>query len=636
MIDAGQIKTQLAARAESVARALFPNGKRVGQEWCVGSTAGEPGQSLKVHLSGEKAGLWADFAAGKSGDLLDLYCAVRGVALNEALTWAKNFLGIHEPQLQRASKFAETPVEYRKPQVKNLTMPRNAVLDYLTRERGLSAETIKAFQVGAQTEHSFAAKSGRHSCPAVVFPFKAAASGELKFVKYLGTERPDGKKLIDAEAGCEPILFGWQAFPANARAVVIVEGEINAMTWHQYGIPAVATPFGAGKDSKHRWIASEWEQLQRFEVIYLNFDQDAPGREAVADLIERLGRHRCRVVPEMPDGHKDVNDCLRAGMSAEQMRALIEESDSCDPDELRSAVAFTDQVIEQFYPDEGTHTGVAVPLAGFGDKFRFRLGEMTIVTGYRGHGKTEAINLIMNSALAHGERGLIASLEMKAPVLLKRAVRQLTAQRLPSREYIRQVMTWYFDRLWLFDHVGRVTADKIFEVFEYAWRRYGVTFFVIDSLMKCGIRGDDLDGQDAFADRAANFAKQFNAHVLLVAHGRKDGTEENPPDNNGVKGSGGITDQADNVLAIWRNKARERAQAKVSIGEPLTREEQGALDGADGAWVVQKQREGEGELPFMPFWFDPDSKQMLSRGQAVQVFVPFLQEGHEYAFTPEF
>ena len=71
MKGAGEIKEMLHAQAEAVAAYLLPNGKRQGSEWCAGSVSGEPGHSLKVHLTGSKAGIWADFAEGKGGDLLD-------------------------------------------------------------------------------------------------------------------------------------------------------------------------------------------------------------------------------------------------------------------------------------------------------------------------------------------------------------------------------------------------------------------------------------------------------------------------------------------------------------------------------------------------------------------------------------
>lgn len=65
MMTAKMVAQQLSRRAEEIARHLLPNGKRNGAEWCVGSTSGVEGQSLKVHLTGEKAGVWSDFATGE-------------------------------------------------------------------------------------------------------------------------------------------------------------------------------------------------------------------------------------------------------------------------------------------------------------------------------------------------------------------------------------------------------------------------------------------------------------------------------------------------------------------------------------------------------------------------------------------
>ncbi len=60
-------------KAEAVVKQLLPQGKRHGKEWCVGSIMGEPGQSLKICLEGEKKGRWSDFATKEGGDLLDLW-----------------------------------------------------------------------------------------------------------------------------------------------------------------------------------------------------------------------------------------------------------------------------------------------------------------------------------------------------------------------------------------------------------------------------------------------------------------------------------------------------------------------------------------------------------------------------------
>lgn len=630
--DAGQISRMLAERAESIATSLFPNGQREGAEWCVGSVDGEKGKSLKVHLRGDKAGKWADFATGQGGDLLDLYCAVKGADLPTALKWAKELLSIREPQFYRDPTAA--PKTYQKPKpAQGTRVPKSAVLEYLTQQRGLNAETIADFQIAEVESYTFRREDV--TCPAIVFPFKA--DGEVKLLKYLGTKRTDeGKKLIDTSPQAEPVLFGWQAFradePTKAREVVICEGEINAMSWHQYYVNALATPFGAGGGRKHDWINSEWERLSQFERIYLNFDQDKAGREAVAELSQRLGRHRCFVVPPMPDGCKDINDCLFAGVRGLAIHDLLKASATADPEELRAAVEYTDAVIEEFYPTDERAAGIETPIEALRGKFARRMGEMTIVTGYTGHGKTLLLSWFDLNTMAQGERVCVASFEMRAPVWLKRMVRQATAKREPSTEYIRQVMDWTRDRLWLFDKVGQASRARVLEVFEYAFRRYGVRFFVIDSLMKLDISEDDYAQQTEFANRVANFANEHNVHVTLVAHPRKDDDDEKPAGIQGVKGSNGLINQAHNLLSQWRNKPKENALQKLSAGEDISNSEEKAMKGADAVLLIDKQREGEGWIGRIRMAFDPDSMQYLDEGAYARPVVKFREpEGMAYA-----
>jgi hypothetical protein len=93
--DARQIKESLHNRVGALAQYLFPNGKRDGAHWCVGSIGGEPGKSFKICIAGEKAGLWGDFAdSGKhSNGLLDLWAAARNVDFKTALREAAQWLG---------------------------------------------------------------------------------------------------------------------------------------------------------------------------------------------------------------------------------------------------------------------------------------------------------------------------------------------------------------------------------------------------------------------------------------------------------------------------------------------------------------------------------------------------------------
>jgi twinkle protein len=51
----------------------FQAGARKARNGVRARPAAKRDESLKVHLTGDKAGIWQDFATGEGGDLLDLW-----------------------------------------------------------------------------------------------------------------------------------------------------------------------------------------------------------------------------------------------------------------------------------------------------------------------------------------------------------------------------------------------------------------------------------------------------------------------------------------------------------------------------------------------------------------------------------
>ena len=88
------ILDRLAGDTPALCKQLLPNGHREGQEWRCGSVNGEPGKSLGVHLTGGKAGVWSDFAAGEGGDILDLIQKCLNLDKAQAVRWGKDWLRI--------------------------------------------------------------------------------------------------------------------------------------------------------------------------------------------------------------------------------------------------------------------------------------------------------------------------------------------------------------------------------------------------------------------------------------------------------------------------------------------------------------------------------------------------------------
>ena len=588
---AKEVSRQLAQRAEDIARYLLPNGKKSGAEWRVGSIEGESGESLGVHLTGEKSGVWSDFANGASGDLLDLWVATRHLTLAEAIKEATRYLGISLPKFE-----AHKPANFIRPKPKDVTelLLSSPVMNYLINERKLTVETLSTYKIGERGSE-------------IMFPYWR--NSELIFIKYLKLERLGDKKQMFVEANCEPCLFGWHLIPPDARTMAICEGEIDAMTLYQYGLPALSVPFGGGGGDKQRWLEYEFDRLAIFDRIYLCLDADKEGLIATRELVERLGRHRCHIV-KLP--HKDANECLQANIPREILQQCFEVAKTLDPEELKSAGEFIEQVIDEFYPAPGVHLGYDAPWEKTQGKILFRPDELSVWTGINGHGKSQFLGQIILHAMQQGARVCIASLELKPKRLLMRLTRQASALAEPTEEYIRAIHTWYEDKLWLFDLVGTAKSKRLLEVFLYARQRYNIDVFVIDSFMKLDIAEDDYKAQKALMEQLCDFKNQHGCHIHIVVHPRKGADESHPPGKLDNKGTGAISDLADNCFTIWRNKYKEELLQCQASGVALKPKELEYLIGADCKWCCDKQRNGDWEGKF-GFWFHAGSLQYLNK-----------------------
>jgi len=579
-MDIKKYASLLAERVEDVVKLLYPNGKKVGNEWCVGDIDGSEGQSLRIHLGGEKAGVFCDFAnPDYSGDLVELWRLKKGISIFEALKEIKSFLGVRDPEMITPKKKKFKPVKRNE----NIVLPRTKVKEYL-HGRGLSDKTLAAYRIGDLYGDTIA------------FPY--IRENELYNVKYLKVERDErGKKKTWQEANAMPCLFGWQAIPDSARSVCLTEGEIDAMTMYEYGFPALSIPIGGGSGLKHSWVEYEWNYLERFDTIYLMMDNDSTGQDSVAELIDRLGRHRCHIV-NLP--FKDPNDCLRSGMTAESIQAFINMAETYDPEELRAAVDFLPDVINEFYPADGVAPGFDLPFKAAKGKIRIRYSELSVWTGINSHGKSQCLGHVTIGGIAQGEKFCIASLELKPAKLLRRMTIQATGKKKPSIQEITECQDWFDERVWLFDLTGTAKVDKLLSVFEYARKRYGVRQFIIDSLMKCGIGEDDYRGQKQFIERLCDFVNEHNCHIHLVAHSRKHDNETHKPNKLDVKGTGAITDLAHNCFTVWRNKEKEKEIKALHARSGLTKEQMveayEKLQQEADVWLIcDKQREGDWE-----------------------------------------
>lgn len=175
--------------------------------------------------------------------------------------------------------------------------------------------------------------------------------------------------------------------------LIITEGHLDALAFMSVGFQAVTSiPDGApGKPSeddplpkaKYAYLADIRDDVQAWPSVILATDADGPGRALFDDLSRIIGRSHCRVI-EYPGGAKDAN------------QALIEHG----PEALVAAVESA-----RWYHIGGIYELDTLPpmdlapalrcgISGVDQHWRFRSGEMSVLTGVPTFGKTTLANQI--------------------------------------------------------------------------------------------------------------------------------------------------------------------------------------------------------------------------------------------------
>lgn len=398
--------------------------------------------------------------------------------------------------------------------------------------------------------------------------------GNLANVKWRALK---DKKFWNEE-GAKRLPWGIQFVSPTASSLLVLEGELDLLAAHAYGLKdAISLPNGTGDQD---WLDESWDWLERFQTIYLLTDMDPAGQAIRQQLSRRLGAWRCRDV-KLP--HKDLNDCLMAGVPAEAIHEAIKRCGDYTPDKLASAHDFVDAVADLIANREAL-VGIPTGFQGLDALIKgWRSGELTVWTGQNGSGKSTILGQAMLNVIASGERVCIASMELAVPRYLRWLATQQADDAEISSGEVYTVLAPVVDSLWFVDHVGSIPVESLTEVMTYAARRYGVRHFVVDSLVKLRLKGDPLEAQKRAVEALCDFADEFSAHVHLVCHPRKGESDNDRPDKTAVKGSGDITDLADNVISVHRNKTPVKDQPST-VAAVLKNREHG-LEGACPLYV---------------------------------------------------
>jgi len=592
-----EVKQQLADQADQIAADLLPLGKRDGKNWRNGSTdPSDPGQSLAVFIDGSTAGQWKDFATDQSGDLLDLIMEVRGISLKDALDYAvtEYRLDVEKPYVKKIQRAEKPKTPARVPARSNTGLGRTFLQDrgftdvdnlfstYGLREIEAENATNGEVDLCLPYEHF----TGLLTTKRRVINHKLYGSSKTKFIA----------------AGNQLCLFGWQTISDNDREVVICEGEFDQMVLSQEcGIPALSIPTGAAGGT---WLDFEYDNLARFENVFICYDPDAAGQKGAKELAQKIGQ-RARIM-KLHDG--DPNDLLKKHGKAgcvKIVRDALEEARWGSTDKIKNVSEFNDAVLARFDPDGDEEAGWSTHWSKAQGKLFFRRGELIIMNGVNGHGKSMvASQLLLDAALA-GEKCCVASMEMREDRLLERMIKQCGNTGNPTIEWVQKNFDWISEWMYLYVDIaarGKTKEEILLDSLDYAWRRYGCTTFLIDSLQLCGNFEENLNGQQAFISKLVEFKLERDVTIFLITHAKKSPDEYQMGGKWDIKGSSGISDLADQVFTVFRNKRKEEHLDLVERG--FDEANQKIVDMADSYLICHKNRHGDWEGK-MGFYFNP-------------------------------
>lgn len=268
---------------------------------------------------------------------------------------------------------------------------------------------------------------------------------------------------------------------------------------------------------------------------------------------------------------------------------------------VRSASDFREEVKRGLLPEGARerHPEILIPKAH--DTIEFRPGEVTAWVGYNGHRKSMFTSQVALDMAVQDQRVLIVSLEMNPASTLQRMVRQATGVAYPTEVLVDHFHDWTDGKIWLFDHMGTITVEHSFALCRYFHEELQGTQVFLDSMMMICTSEERLDEQKKFSTGTLRLALETGMHVHVITHCKKPQNEDDSkvPGRYSIRGSGAISDQAHNTIAVWMNKAK---YAKLE-------QNPGDLDAhAEPCAVVKcdKQRNGKWEGMFK-LWNDPRS-----------------------------
>lgn len=315
--------------------------------------------------------------------------------------------------------------------------------------------------------------------------------------------------------------------PTENLFITITGGEIDKLSVMQaQGLqyPVVSPPSGEG--SAFKSIKKNLKILMGYKYVVLALDNDEAGLQAMQKAAELFEPDKVRIAA-WP--FKDANETLtklyeQYGQDEgnKKLSHILWNAKIVAPDHLVTVHDIKELVMKQ------PQFGVAYPWEAMTKAtYGFQFGEIHIVVGANGIGKTEFVKDIMFHFLDQ-EVGIgLFSFEQDPEDTLRRLVgaRLGSKLHLPGAKWDEQLIASELEKLdekiYLCKRAGEIDHDELFRSIKYLAKAKDKRLFIIDNIRGLGI-GHDTETAGCFMRKLQTICRSLKISVFLLSHVAKD------------------------------------------------------------------------------------------------------------------
>ena len=368
--------------------------------------------------------------------------------------------------------------------------------------------------------------------------------------------RPTGDKRF-IQDGAARNLWGIEQIKSGEipEILVICEGEIDALSiatvtglanfigeMGEIGVTSV--PNGAPSKISHKKVSPHedkkfsylWDAkdvLKSVKKIILMTDKDEAGEALKEELARRVGRAKCYEV-DFSENENDANDVL-VKSGPDRLREILKEATPLPLDGVYQAGDYAERVRHLY--DNGMMKGESTGIDSVDKLFTVAPGQLSVVTGIPGSGKSEFIDqLMINLARNSGWKFAVASFENPPDLHIAKLAEKVCGKSFfskndrMSREAMEKSLAFVDDHFMFLEQKSgdATTADSILDRISQACLRKGVRGAVIDPynyiVQDAGAEENEHQFINHLLTRLVAFARAHDIHIWFVAHPSKMAT----------------------------------------------------------------------------------------------------------------